>query len=98
MNNMLRSARTAVVVLVFLTLTTPFESLPEAEACPNCKQMIADGDTPTSSSNLSEPGGADLSSGYSYSVLFMMSVPYALTAGLGAGLWTYRRRIQHDRT
>jgi hypothetical protein len=53
-----------------------------AEACPTCKDTIAEND----------PQNANLVRGYFWSIVFMMSMPFLITASLGAYMyWEVRR-------
>ena len=55
----------------------------EAAACPNCKEAVAN-----------QPGGSDaagLADGYSYSILLMMAMPFAL---LGTGAFVVTRAVK----
>ena len=86
-----------MVLLAIMALVGLCGAVTDANACPNCKQLIADSDGPSSVGTDDEQnGGANLAEGYYYSILLMMSVPYVLAAGLGAGLWRYGRRRRPD--
>lgn len=54
-----------------------------AAACPNCKEAVAN-----------QPGGSEaarLADGYSYSILLMMAMPFAL---LGTGAFAVTRAVR----
>jgi hypothetical protein len=53
----------------------------EAVACPNCKEAVS----------ASEGQVASMSSGYNWSVLFMLTVPFSM---LGTGAFMVRRAVK----
>jgi hypothetical protein len=53
----------------------------QAAACPNCKEAVS----------LQGEDAANLSSGFNWSVLFMLAVPFSL---LGAGSFMVRRAVK----
>lgn len=75
--------RRSLMLVLVLGLTLSGPGLGTAHACPNCKEAIV---------NSPESGGggepAALSKGFSYSVLFMLAVPFTV---LGSGVcWIVR--------
>lgn len=71
-----------VVPLVLVALAATW-----AEACPTCKQALAH-----------DPNGAEMARGFAYSILFMLSVPYLIFAGLGSYLYWLVKRSRPQRT
>jgi hypothetical protein len=61
--------------LILATLTA------SASACPNCKEAV----------NLQDGEVANMSSGYNWSVLFMLVVPFSM---LGTGAFFVRRAVK----
>jgi hypothetical protein len=59
-----------------------------AAACPNCKEGLAQND----------PHGQSIAAGYYYSILFMMSMPFAILGTFGslAYLSIRRARLQQE--
>jgi len=55
-----------------------------AAACPTCKDGLAQND----------PHGQSLAAGISYSVLFMMSMPYVILASVGSYFYLMVRRAR----
>jgi len=53
-------------------------------ACPTCREGLAEND----------PQGQSIAAGFYYSILFMMSVPYALLATLGCLAYRAVKRAQ----
>jgi hypothetical protein len=56
-------------------------SADEARACPNCKEAVS----------LQADEVGNMSSGYNWSVLFMLTVPFSM---LGAGAFMVRRAVK----
>ncbi|MCA9184766.1 MAG: hypothetical protein R3E01_24400 [Pirellulaceae bacterium] len=54
-----------------------------AQACPTCKNGLAD-----------SGNGGDLVSGYFWSIVFMMSMPFLILGGLGTYLYLEVRRAR----
>jgi hypothetical protein len=77
---MKRAARTVFTLTAFaaLTLACPAN---HARACPNCKEAVS----------LQPDEVGNLSSGYNWSVLFMLTVPFSM---LGAGAFMVRRAVK----
>lgn len=65
----MRRSRWTPLLIASLLLCSPAAP---ALACPNCKEAVAD----------QSSGGADAASGFNWSVLFMVSMPFTL---LGTG-------------
>jgi hypothetical protein len=55
-----------------------------AAACPTCREGLAE----------SDPQGRSIAAGFYYSILFMMSVPYAILATFGAVAYFSIRRAR----
>jgi hypothetical protein len=77
---MKRFARTLVLVMVLSVLALG-ESANEATACPNCKEAVS----------LDAGEVSNLSSGYNWSVLFMLAVPFSM---MGTGAFMVRRAVR----
>lgn len=58
-----------------------------AEACPGCKAALANGGSRY----------GNLVSGYFWSILFMMSMPFLLLGSIGSYFWWEVRRAQAER-
>ena len=54
----------------------------EAFGCPTCKDGVAE----------SDPEGMNLARGYFYSILLMLSMPFALAGSFGCYVWREMRR------
>ena len=73
-------ALVAVLALAGLAL------LPDvATACPSCKAALG-----------SQDGGGDLVRGFFWSILFMMSMPFAILGGMSSYLYWVVRRARAD--
>jgi heme/copper-type cytochrome/quinol oxidase subunit 2 len=57
----------------------------EAWACPNCREALAD-----------SPQARGLASGFYYSILFMMSMPFLILGTLGTVFYRSVRRAQNE--
>jgi hypothetical protein len=57
----------------------------EASACPNCRESLAD-----------DPAGQGLASGFYYSILFMMSMPFVILGTLGTVFYRSVRRASSE--
>jgi hypothetical protein len=57
----------------------------EAWACPNCREALGD-----------SPQARGLASGFYYSILFMMSMPFLILGTLGTVFYRSVRRAQHE--
>jgi hypothetical protein len=68
-----------------MTIATALLILVQGEraawACPNCKEAVS----------LQSGEAADLSSGYNWSVVFMLAVPFSL---MGTGAFAIRRAVK----
>jgi hypothetical protein len=71
-----------VVIAVTVVLVLLLASV--AAACPTCKDGLAQND----------PHGRSLAAGISYSILFMMSMPYLVLATFGSCAYLSIRRAQ----
>ena len=58
-----------------------------AWACPTCKEDLAN-----------DPQGRGLAAGFYYSILFMMSMPFAIIGTLGTVAYRSVKRAQVERT
>jgi hypothetical protein len=87
MNSQIRHAvvRSLRVVLpvVLVTLVAGV-----AAACPTCRDGVAQND----------PQGRSLAAGFYYSILFMMSVPYAILMTFGCLAWRSIRKARAEET
>jgi hypothetical protein len=70
---------------MFLGLTLAFlvldQSANEASACPNCKEAVS----------LDAGEVSDVASGYNWSVVFMLTIPFSM---LGTGAFMVRRAVR----
>ena len=57
-----------------------------ADACPSCKDAVAGSDGKVAAET------SRLGRGFSYSVLFMMSVPFVLVGGFGTACYLHMRK------
>ena len=75
-----RAARTAILGLglAFLVLD---QGAHDVSACPNCKEAVS----------LDAGEVSNLSSGYNWSVVFMLAVPFSM---LGTGAFMVRRAVK----
>ena len=71
-----------VIIAVTVVLVLLLASV--AAACPTCKDGLAQND----------PQGRSLAAGISYSILFMMSMPYLVLATFGSCAYLSIRRAQ----
>jgi hypothetical protein len=55
-----------------------------AQACPSCKYALANHD----------PAQGDVVRGFFWSILFMLSMPFAIVGGLGSYAWFLVRRAK----
>jgi hypothetical protein len=74
------TARTALIAGLLLCVTTGNR----LAACPNCKEAVS----------ASEGEVSSMSSGYNWSVLFMLAVPFSL---LGTGALAVQRAVKRGR-
>ena len=70
------------VAALALLLAVSYQSI--ATACPNCKDALAQND----------PTSAGLARGYALSIMFMLSMPFLLTAGLGTYFYLLVRQAR----
>ena len=80
--SLVQFATILLVVLVSVLLITSV-----ASACPGCKDAIDEAD----------PTGAQVARGYFWSILFMMSMPFALLGTFGAYCYLEVRRARADK-
>ena len=75
-------------MLIALAIALVLLIVSVAAACPNCKEGLAQND----------PHGQSIAAGYYYSILFMMSMPFAILGTFGslAYLSIRRARIQQS--
>jgi hypothetical protein len=71
-------------VLIAVTVVLVLLLASVAAACPTCKDGLAQND----------PQGKSLAAGISYSILFMMSMPYIVLATFGSCAYLSIRRAQ----
>ncbi len=74
----IRSAKWACIVLVWVTVLLAPD---RAWACPNCKEAVS----------LQSGEEASLASGYNWSVLFMLTVPFSM---FGTGAFLVHRAVR----
>jgi hypothetical protein len=72
------------VLLVALVVFASFAS--DAWACPTCKEDLAN-----------DPQGRGLATGFYYSILLMMTMPFAIISMLGAVAYRSVKRAQIER-
>ena len=82
----MRSATRIVLVLVLAAVLVPAV----ASACPLCKDAKSDTDYPG--------GSASLPKGFYYSILLMVSAPFAVVGGLAARILLARRSAARAKT
>jgi len=68
----------AFAAVLFLTTVT-------ADACPSCKEAVAGSDGQVAAQT------SELGRGFSYSVLFMMAMPFVLVGGFGTVCYLHMR-------
>lgn len=66
-------------------LALVFALASDASACPNCRESLAD-----------DPAGQGLASGFYYSILLMMSMPFVILGTLGTVFYRSVRRANVD--
>jgi hypothetical protein len=71
-------------VLIAITVVLVLLLASVAAACPTCKDSLAQND----------PQGRSLAAGISYSIIFMMSMPYIVLATFGSCAYLSIRRAQ----
>jgi hypothetical protein len=77
---MMRWAIVALVVALVLMIASV------AAACPNCREGLAE----------SDPEGRALAAGFYYSILFMMSMPFAILGTFGGLAYLSIRRARQQ--
>jgi hypothetical protein len=73
--------RRAAVLLIALTLSAIAQPVGIARACPNCKEAVS----------LQSGEASNVASGYNWSVLFMIAVPFSM---MGTGALAIRRAVK----
>jgi hypothetical protein len=73
--------RRAAVLLIALTLSAIAQPGGIARACPNCKEAVS----------LQSGEASNVASGYNWSVLFMIAVPFSM---MGTGALAIRRAVK----
>jgi hypothetical protein len=68
----------AVAIVAVFALASP------ASACPSCKGAVEANDHATA---------GHVGAGFSYSVLFMMAMPFMLAGGFGLACWMHLRKM-----
>ncbi|MCS7168142.1 MAG: hypothetical protein RMI91_03570 [Gemmatales bacterium] len=85
-------AALAVLAIAIILVLAPQPAL----ACPGCKEAVAAQDI-ESDSDVYNP--SQLAKAYNYSIYFMLSMPYLLTASFGlACYWMVHRQRHRDHT
>lgn len=72
----MKSRITIRFAVLALAVASVFWIQDVASACPNCKDAFAE-----------NGGGGDLVRGYGWSIIFMLSMPFLILAGLGTYFW-----------
>ena len=80
-----RSVRHLLIGVVSLAVVCLAASV--ATACPSCRESLASCDAAS---------GGDLMSGYFYSILFMMSMPFALLGTFSSYMYWQVRRARDE--
>ena len=83
-----RVLRRFVTLALVFAFVLSFASL--AEACPSCKESLGTCDAAA--------GGADPITGYFYSILFMMSMPFAMLGTFSGYMYWQVRRARNEQT
>jgi hypothetical protein len=78
-----------LVVVFFLVLP-----LTAIEACPGCKESVANEAAETENDDTAAALPWNPAHAYSYSVIFMLSVPAALLIGFGTAFYRLSRKAQ----
>jgi hypothetical protein len=73
--------RRAAVLLIALTISSIAQHGGIARACPNCKEAVS----------LQSGEASNVASGYNWSVLFMIAVPFSM---MGTGALAIRRAVK----
>jgi hypothetical protein len=81
----MRPAVRILLILILVAVVAPAV----ASACPLCKEAKSDTDYPG--------GTASLPKGFYYSILLMVSAPFAVVGGLGLKIFLARRRAASAR-
>ena len=76
--------RTSLAFTVVIVCLLAFTSI--AAACPGCKDALAE----------SDPNQSRIVKGYFWSILFMMSMPFAITGTFGTYIYLEIRRARAD--
>ena len=78
----------SLALLVALATATVLWTAPLAEACPNCKQTLAEEVAPDRSASQGQTAAA----GYNYSIFIMLGSLYLMVGGfVGAGVYYIRK-------
>ncbi len=72
------------IVLLFAPVLLCVVFCTVATACPTCKEALAEGDL----------AGQKMAEGFFYSILFMMSMPFAILGTFGSAAYFSIRRAQ----
>ncbi|QDT00178.1 hypothetical protein [Adhaeretor mobilis] len=76
----MKNIKTTICVLICVAVVVLLADL--AEACPTCKDSIAEND----------PAAKSMAAGYFYSILFMMSMPFLILGSfVSFAYWSIRR-------
>ena len=84
---MLRPRLQCRLATILLAAALVFITVAVAEACPTCKDGIADAD----------PAAQRMAAGYFYSILFMMSAPFILLGTFGSFAYLSIRRARAEK-
>lgn len=86
MNSRAKISRTRRVAIAFMALLLIAFAAQPAAACPTCKQALADGSN-----------GGDVVGGYFWSIVFMMSMPFAILGAMSTYFYVQVRRARARR-
>lgn len=85
MSFLTRRRRTMIAPWLALAIVLAFAAI--AAACPTCKESIAH-----------DPNSANLSRGYFYSIMFMLSAPYVIFGSLAAYFYWQIRKARREQS
>jgi hypothetical protein len=77
------------LLVAFVAIALLLIPAPDVLACPNCKAAVPEFPQPGATDAAATP---DIATGYFWSILFMISVPFTLVATMGGTLYFALRR------
>lgn len=86
-NSSMHACVRRILAIVFVALLMVASSALPATACPMCKEALSSGSN-----------GGDIVSGYFWSILFMMSMPFALIGSFGFYAYLQVRKARKSAT